>query len=283
VTTMTSTTPTSSTTAAAGTSSILNVADLNVDYITRRGTKRVVKDMTFTVEPGQMVGLVGESGSGKSSAMHAVAGLPRAVKAKITGSVDLAGTNVLTAKHRELKKVHGPVLGFIGQNPFGCLHPIVSIGKQFHIVLKTHGRTKSKKQSLELATAALDSVGIPNPERVLSGYAHQLSGGMAQRVVIAMATVLRPKLLIADEPTTALDPTVQVQILDVLTELRLTEKVAVLIVTHDLGVVANYCQKVLVMNTGELVEQGSVDKLFTNPDHPYTRELLVDEAAAVTA
>ena len=234
--------------------------------------------MSFVVEDGHMVGLVGESGSGKSAAMHAIAGLPRSVKAKITGSAELQGRNLLTASSGELRKIHGTGLGFIGQNPFGCLHPILSIDKQFHIVLKTHKKSRSKAQSHEIAASALDSVGIPNPGRVLSGYAHQLSGGMAQRVVIAMATVLSPELLIADEPTTALDPTVQVQILDLLTELRLTRNMSILIVTHDLGVVANYCQKVLVMNTGELLEQGSVEMMFSTPEHPYTRELLLEEA-----
>ncbi len=260
---------------------MLTVSDLDVDYITRRGTNRVVSDMNFTVDDGQMVGLVGESGSGKSAAMHAVAGLPRSVKARITGTVELQGRDILTASSRDLRRIHGTVLGFIGQNPFGCLHPILSIGRQFHIVLKTHGRTRSSAQSHDIAAAALDSVGIPNPARVLSGYAHQLSGGMAQRVVVAMATVLSPEVLIADEPTTALDPTVQVQILDLLTELRLTRNMAILIVTHDLGVVANYCQKVLVMNSGQLLEQGSAEKLFSTPEHPYTRELLLEEAAEV--
>jgi ABC-type dipeptide/oligopeptide/nickel transport system ATPase component len=260
---------------------MFTVTDLTVDYVTRRGTARVVDGMSFTLESGQMLGLVGESGSGKSAAMHAVAGLPRSVMAEITGSAMLEGTDLVTASRRGLKKVHGPRLGFIGQNPFGCLHPILSIATQFHIVLKTHKRTRSRKQSHELAAAALDSVGIPDPGRVLDGYAHQLSGGMAQRVVIAMATVLSPRLLIADEPTTALDPTVQVQILDVLTELRAKEDVAVLIVTHDLGVVANYCQDVLVMKSGTVVEQGPVAKLFTAPEHPYTRELLLEDASEV--
>lgn len=261
---------------------MLTVEDLNVDYTTRRGTKRVVHDMNFTIGAGEMVGLVGESGSGKSAAMHAVAGLPRSVKATITGRVDLDETDLLSASTREMKKVHGPVLGFIGQNPFGCLHPILTIEKQFHLVLTTHGRSRSRAQTRELALAALDSVGIPNPQRVLGGYAHQLSGGMAQRVVIAMATVLKPRLLIADEPTTALDPTVQIQILEVLTELRRSQNVAILIVTHDLGVVANYCQQVLVMKDGRLVEQGNVQKLFTSPDHPYTRELLLETVGATS-
>lgn len=260
---------------------MFTVSDLTVDYVTRRGTNRVVDDMNFTLEPGQMLGLVGESGSGKSAAMHAVAGLPRSVKAEVGGAAILDDIDLIAASRRELKQVHGPRLGFIGQNPFGCLHPILSIADQFHIVLKTHKRSPSRRQSDELAAAALDSVGIPDPGRVLGGHAHQLSGGMAQRVVIAMATVLKPSLLIADEPTTALDPTVQVQILDVLTDLRTKDDVAILIVTHDLGVVANYCQDVLVMKSGVVVEQGPVTKLFTAPEHPYTRELLLEDATKV--
>jgi ABC-type dipeptide/oligopeptide/nickel transport system ATPase component len=252
---------------------MLEVIDLNVTYITRRGSARVVQGVNFTVQDGQISGLVGESGSGKSAAIHALARLPRSVRTVVTGSVLLNGRDLLTAAPRDLRRMHGGELGFVGQNPFGCLHPTVQLTKQFHNVLKAHGRTSSRAESRQLAGDSLRAVGIEDPERVLGGYAHQLSGGMAQRTVIAMATVLRPKLLIADEPTTALDPTVQIQILDVLQKLRHEQAMSVLMVTHDLGVVANYCDQALVMKSGRVVEQGPVAMLFESPEHPYTREL----------
>lgn len=258
-------------------SAIFRVEHVGVSYVTRAGEKSVVRDVSFTVDRGTMVGLVGESGSGKSALVHAVAALPRAVRAVVTGSVELAGRNVLEASGKDLRSLHGPEIGFVGQNPFGCLHPILPLGKQFHHVLKAHGRTKSRADSHAQAEAALEGVGIHRAPRVLSGYAHELSGGMAQRVVIAMATMLRPALLIADEPTTALDPTVQVQILDLLDALRRQHDMAILVVTHDLGIVANYCQSALVMKDGVVVEQGAVEALFQHPAHPYTRELLTGE------
>ena len=259
---------------------LLEVGDLTVTYTTRGGSSTVVSGMSFGLDHGELVGLVGESGSGKSAAIHAIAGLPRPVKTTITGAVRLDGQDVLTMSHKELRQIHGTELAFVGQNPFGCLQPTLALHKQFHNVLKAHRRTGSKAQSRTKAEAALEAVGIPEPNRVLRGYAHQLSGGMAQRVVIAMATVLEPRLLFADEPTTALDPTVQVQILDVLAGLRDQRGTAILIVTHDLGVVAQYCSRAMVMHDGRMVEEGSVSALFDAPKHPYTQELLGADLAA---
>ena len=260
---------------------VLRVGDLAVCYLTRTGPKTVVRDVSFTVDSDTMVGLVGESGSGKSALVHAVAGLPRSVTAVVTGSVELEGEDLLHASPRAMRRIHGTRIGFVGQNPFGCLHPILPLHKQFHHVLKAHGKARSRADSRAQAAAALDAVGIQQPERVLAGYAHELSGGMAQRAVIAMATVLRPRLLIADEPTTALDPTVQVQILDLLDSLRLQQHMAVLVVSHDLGLVANYCQTALVMKDGRVVEQGAVRDLFENPKHPYTAELFAEETGGL--
>lgn len=257
---------------------LLTVSDLNITYHTRDGDRPVVIDANFEVKEAEIVGLVGESGSGKSALVHAIAALPRPVAATIRGQIRLGDVDMISSSHRMLRAVHGTRLGFVGQNPFGCLHPTIRIGKQFHTVLAAHKRTNSRSDSLRKAEAALESVGIRDPRRVLSGYANQLSGGMAQRVVIALATILEPKFFIADEPTTALDPTVQVQILDVLRGLRTDVGMSIFMVTHDLGVVANYCDKALVMRSGEIVEQNTVLQLFTSPDHPYTRELLdVDE------
>ena len=259
---------------------MLKVEDLNVTYVSRSGDHAVVRDVSFELNEGEMVGLVGESGSGKSAAIHAIACLPRPVKSVITGRAELAGRDLLTLTRRQVRSLHGTQLGFVGQNPFGCLQPTLTLHKQFHNVLKAHERTTSKVDSRRQALMALESVGIPEPDRVLAGFAHQLSGGMAQRVVIAIATILRPKLLIADEPTTALDPTVQIQILDVLADLRAQQGTTVLIVTHDLGVVATYCSRALVMKSGLIVEEGAIETLFENAAHPYTRELFADDLPA---
>lgn len=252
---------------------ILAVQDLKVVYTTRHQSNVVVRDVSFDVDTAQIVGLVGESGSGKSAAIHAIARLPRPVQTTVTGTVVLGGRDLLTVGRKELRRLRGTHLGFVGQNPFGFLHPTLRVGKQFHDMLRAHGRTRSKAESYAIARTALESVGIHAADQVVNGYAHQLSGGMAQRVVIAMATVMHPKLLIADEPTTALDPTVQIQILDLLARLRDEQGMSILIVTHDLGVVANYCQNALVMKSGSVVEQGPVGQLITAPTHPYTREL----------
>jgi len=254
--------------------SLLTVENLSIDYHTRDGDLRVVDDISFHVNEAEIVGLVGESGSGKSAVIHAVAGLPRNVIATSHGRVTIDGSDMLTAGHRELRALHGSRIGFVGQNPFGSLHPTLKISTQFHNVLKAHGKTSSRRESFELATETLKLVGIREPERVLRGYANQLSGGMAQRVVIGIAAVLKPRFFIADEPTTALDPTVQIQILEVLRGLRESLGMSILIVTHDLGVVANYCDRMLVMRSGSLLEQGAVRDLFSDATHPYTRELL---------
>ena len=256
---------------------MLEVNELCVTYVSRGGTNQVVRDLSFSLGAGEMVGLVGESGSGKSAAIHAIAALPRPVKSVITGAVHLNGRDLLSLPPKQVRQIHGTELGFVGQNPFGCLQPTLALHKQFHNILKAHRRTSSKADSRRQAQAALEGVGILEPDRVLRGYAHHLSGGMAQRVVIAMATALRPRMLIADEPTTALDPTVQIQILDVLSDLRDREGTTLLIVTHDLGVVAAYCSRVLVMKSGLVVEQGDVQTLFETPAHPYTRELFAQE------
>ncbi|WP_245589773.1 ABC transporter ATP-binding protein [Amycolatopsis balhimycina] len=256
---------------------VLSVEDMTVTYRTRRGSNVVVDNMNLEIGDAEFVGLVGESGSGKSAAIHAIARLPRPVESTVAGQIHLSGVDMLAARGEQLRQLRGTTLGFVGQNPFGSLHPTLRISRQFHNVLRAHRKTSSKSESFRLAKEALDSVGIVAVDKVLNGYAHQLSGGMAQRVVIAMATMLGPKLLIADEPTTALDPTVQVQILDLLARLRDEMHTSVLIVTHDLGVIANYCDHALVMKSGSVVEQSSVSTLFTDPTHQYTRELFADD------
>jgi ABC-type dipeptide/oligopeptide/nickel transport system ATPase component len=258
---------------------ILQVTSLGVSYVTHAGSKTIVSGVSFTADSATMTGLVGESGSGKSATVHAIASLPRSVQAVVTGSVKLKDHDILGASQRNLRRIHGGEIGFVGQNPFGCLHPVLPLHKQFHYILEAHHKTKSRSDSRDQASAALESVGIRQPMRALDGYAHELSGGMAQRVVIAMATVLKPALLIADEPTTALDATVQVQILDLLDSLRKQDQMAILIVTHDMGVVANYCQSALVMKDGIVVEQGPIRGLYEHPSNPYTRELFTEDSA----
>lgn len=260
---------------------VLSVKDLGIEYLAKEGAKPIVSDISFDVEAGDMVSLVGESGSGKSALVHVIAALPRSVQSRVKGSVDLLGYDMINTPAKQLREMRGTRLGFVGQNPFGLLHPILPLERQFHHVLSAHKKTKSKADSAKLAEATLESVGIRDPRSVLKGYANQLSGGMAQRVVIGMATIMEPEILIADEPTTALDPTVQVQILDLIASLNRERGMTVLIVTHDLGVVANYCDKALVLMRGELVEEGSVSALFTDPKHPYTRELFLSTTERV--
>ncbi|UMG94706.1 ABC transporter ATP-binding protein [Nocardioides sp. TF02-7] len=182
--------------------------------------------------------------------------------------------DLLAAKPAKMREIRGNRIGFVAQNPFGSLNPIYSIERQFRELHKAHGRKLSKAENREVALGMLEGVGIVNPARVLDGYAHQLSGGMAQRVVIALATTLSPELLIADEPTTGLDATVQAQIMDLMAKVVVEEQRSMLLVTHDLGVIAQYCHRVVVMYDGLVVEQGDVMDVMVDPQHDYTKKLI---------
>lgn len=252
---------------------VLEVEGLTTRFFTRRGAVQAVNDVSFSVPRRGITGIVGESGCGKSATIRSILGLVPSPGKVVAGQARLEGRDLLAMSPRELRDVRGSSIGFVAQNPFGALNPILRIRKQFHKVISSH-RDVSQDESLEIAREQLRHVGIPGVDRVLDGYAHELSGGMAQRVVIGMALSLDPRLVIADEPTTALDVTIQRQILDLIRELVLSEDRSMLLVTHDLGVVAQYCDAVVVMYAGKVVETGPVRDVFAAPAHPYTLALL---------
>jgi peptide/nickel transport system ATP-binding protein len=257
------------------TQTLLKVDELAVEFVGHKSTVHAVNGVNLSVNAGEIVGIVGESGCGKSTAVKGILGLLQAPGRVSGGSATFAEHgDLLAMKNKDLRQIRGADIGYVAQNPFGSMNPIYSIEKQFRNILRAHGEPSSKKEARERALQMLTNVGIAGPERVLNGYAHQLSGGMAQRVVIAMAMLLEPELIIADEPTTGLDVTVQRQILDLLREKIVNSSRGILLVTHDLGVIAQYCHRVVVMYAGKVVESGSVDTVFGNPAHPYTAALL---------
>jgi peptide/nickel transport system ATP-binding protein len=258
---------------------MLEVRGLTTQYLTARGIVHAVNDVSFSVPAKTMVGLVGETGSGKSATIRSVVGLLRRPGRVVAGSAELEGTDLLALRRHELRRLLGSRIGYVGQNPFASLNPVLRLDQQFRHVVNAHRKARAAEVH-ELAHQRLLQVGIREPDRVLKGYAHELSGGMAQRVVIAMATLLDPRLIIADEPTTALDLTVQRQLMDLLRRLMDVESCSVLLVTHDLGVVAQYCDRVEVMFGGQIVESGNVRQVFGQPAHPYTAALI---ASAPTA
>jgi len=253
---------------------LLEVRDLTVDFV-RRGEKpfTAVDGVSFDVEPGQTVGLVGESGCGKSVTSLAIMRLLAKRGNKVSGSVRFEGTDLLSLSDKDMRDRRGRDLGMVFQDPLSSLNPVIPIGLQITEVLERH-RGMSRKAASTEATDLLDKVGIPDPSRRLSEYPHQLSGGMRQRALIAIALACRPRLLIADEPTTALDVTIQAQILALLRELVQDTGTALIMITHDLGVVAGLCDEVNVLYGGKIVERGERHQLFAAPRHPYTHGLL---------
>ncbi|MET9573285.1 ABC transporter ATP-binding protein [Streptomyces virginiae] len=251
---------------------LLAVRDLRVTFTTPRGTVRAVDSVGFTVEAGRTLGIVGESGSGKSVTSLAVMGLHRGA-VEVAGSVALAGRELTGLAERELGKVRGRRMAMIFQDPLSSLHPYYTVGEQIAEHFRVHfraGRAAARRRAVDM----LGEVGIPEPARRAGEYPHQFSGGMRQRAMIAMALACEPDLLIADEPTTALDVTVQAQILELIARLQQERGLGVVMITHDLGVVARVAHDVLVMYGGRAVEQAPVDALFADPAHPYTRGLL---------
>lgn len=254
---------------------VLDVENLAVTINTPDGVVNPVKGIDLQVRRGEIVGIMGESGCGKSTTIKAILRLLGANSTVTADRIDLVGHADLTSvNNKEIRAIRGRHIGFVAQNPFGSLNPIYSIERQFYELQKAHRTGVSKKESRQIASAMLAGVGIVAPERVLDGYAHQLSGGMAQRVVIALATTLGPGLLFADEPTTGLDATVQAQILDLISGLVASENRSMVLVTHDLGVIAQYCHKAVVMYAGEVVEAGDVHDVMVDPQHPYTQKLV---------
>ena len=252
-------------------SELLRVENLRVAFETDAGEVPAVRGVDFAIRAGETVALVGESGCGKSvSAMSLV----RLTSGRISaGAIRFQGQDLQALSEPEMRRVRGAQIGMIFQEPMTSLNPVFTIGRQIEEVLVLHQKLSAqaaRAQALEL----LSRVGIPSPERRAQQYPHELSGGMKQRVMIAMAIACRPKLLIADEPTTALDVTIQAQIMELLRSLKQEFGMAVLLITHDLGVVAHFAQRVLVMYAGKIVEQGTVRDIFKRPAHPYTRALL---------
>lgn len=256
------------------THALLSVRDLRVTF-QRSGEKPfvAVDGVSFDVRPGETVGLVGESGCGKSVTSLAIMGLLPRRGVAVEGEVNFQGTNLLTQPAEKMRDRRGRDLGMIFQDPLSSLNPVISIGIQVTEVLERH-RGLSRKAAMPIARDMLDKVGIPDPDRRLKDYPHQLSGGMRQRALIAMALACQPRLLIADEPTTALDVTIQAQILALLKELVQDTGTALVMITHDLGVVAGLCDRVNVLYGGKIVERGDRHPLFASPRHPYTAGLL---------
>ena len=261
-------------TAYVPTSALLDVKGLKTYFFTRDGVVRAVDGVSFSVARGETLAIVGESGCGKSvtslSILRLIASPPGRT---VEGSVVFEGRDLLELSEAEMRKVRGDAISMIFQEPMTSLNPVLTIGRQIAEVLILH-RGLSREDAMRSAVEMLRLVKIPEPERRVGEYPHQLSGGMRQRVMIAMALACEPRLLIADEPTTALDVTIQAQILDLMRELKARTGAAIMLITHDLGVVAEMAQRVVVMYAGRKVEEGPVEALFANPRHPYTRGLL---------
>jgi peptide/nickel transport system ATP-binding protein len=251
----------------------LSVRDLRVHFPTDDGIVKSVDGLSFEVERGQILGIVGESGSGKSVTSQAILGLHKGSRAQITGEIWLDGQELVSASEAHMRSLRGEEMAMIFQDPLSALHPFYSVGAQISEAYRVHNHV-SKKQAKDRTLEMLGRVGIPNPRSRYDAYPHQFSGGMRQRAMIAMALVCDPKLLIADEPTTALDVTVQAQILELMKDLQREFNSAIILITHDLGVVAETCDSVVVMYGGQCVEQGAVNDIFYRPEMPYAWGLL---------
>ncbi len=260
---------------------ILSFVDFKLNFDTFDGVYQAIDGISFDLNPGESLGIVGETGCGKSVTAKSIMGLLPSPPAEVAGGdIWFDGRNLLKEKSSTLKSIRGNEISMIFQDPMTYLNPVFTIGKQIVDVIMAHqkrgnhDRKLNSKQAFEYGMELLDKVHLPNPRRQMESYPHELSGGMRQRVLIAMALSGEPKLLIADEPTTALDVTIQAQILELIRELREQLNLSVIIITHDLGVVATVCDRVLVMYAGQIVEDASIKQLFDNPAHPYTRGLL---------
>lgn len=251
---------------------LLSVESLNVKFATQTGEVAAVRDVSFSIPEGGTLGLVGESGSGKSATSLAIMRL-LPPQAKITGRISFNGQDLLSLDSVSMRRIRGSGISMIFQEPMTALNPVMRVGDQVAEAVLAH-QSVSGREAWSRAVVALREVAIPDPERRAKDYPHQLSGGQRQRVMIAMALANNPRLLIADEPTTALDVTVQAQILDLLRDLRHQHKLAVLFISHDLGVISRIADHVAVMYAGEIVEMGSVEQIFSAASHSYTRGLI---------
>ena len=253
---------------------LLEVRDLQVSFFTPAGEVKAVNGISYDVNYNEVMGVVGESGSGKSVEAYSIIGLLQNPGKVIGGSITFEGQDVLAKTPAEMVNFRGNEVAMIFQNPMTCLNPVYTIGNQLVEALKAHDKNISKEEAQKRAMEMLEEVGINNVEKRMKQYPHELSGGMRQRIMIAMALVCNPKLLIADEPTTALDVTIQAQILDLMRKLKEEMDMSIMLITHDLGVVAEMADYVVVMYAGNVVEKGKVLDIFQNPMHPYTIGLL---------
>lgn len=253
--------------------SFLKVTNLAVEFTIDKKTIRPIGGVSFEMEAGEVLGMVGETGSGKSLTAHAIMGLTPLVGGKVTGSVQFGDKDLLTISSEEMQSIRGAKISFIPQNPMTSLDPVYRVGDQIVEGLRKHIRI-DKREAKQRVLDLMDKLHIPTPSRVYMQYPHQLSGGLKQRIVIAIGLVTNPRLLIADEPTTALDVTVQAQIMRLFKNETIAKGIGLLLITHDLGVVAQVCDKVAVMYAGNLVEYGEIQTVFKDPKHPYTKALL---------
>ena len=253
---------------------LLEVKDLHVSFFTPAGEVKAVGGISYDLNYDEVMGIVGESGSGKSVEAYSIIGLLQSPGKVVGGSITLEGEDVLAKSKEEMIDLRGNKVAMIFQNPMTCLNPVYTIGNQLIEALKAHDKKVSKEEAAKRAMEMLELVGINNVEKRMKQYPHELSGGMRQRVMIAMGLICHPQLLIADEPTTALDVTIQAQILELMQELHKKLGMAIIMVTHDLGVIATMCDEIIVMYGGRVCERGTADEIFYNPSHEYTKGLL---------
>ena len=252
---------------------LLKIKNLTIEFHDTVPSTKIVEDISFSMEEGEILGIVGESGSGKTQTALSVMGLLGEYARMPKGESLFQGRDILQMPREELWNIRGREIGMIFQEPMTSLNPVMTIGAQVEEAMKIHSRFNARERK-ERALQMMQNVELPNPQLLYEKYPHQLSGGMRQRVMIAAALVMEPKLLIADEPTTALDVTIQVQILKLLQKINREQGTAVLFISHDLGVIRHLCSRVIVMNQGKAVEQGDVQEIFRHPSMEYTRKLL---------
>ena len=253
---------------------LLEVKDLKVAFFTPAGEVKAVDGISYNLGYNEVMGIVGESGSGKSVEAYSIIGLLQKPGKVVGGSITFDGQDLLSYDEEQMRNVRGKDISMIFQNPMTCLNPVYTIGNQLMEALQCHDDKITKEEAWKRAVHMLELVGINNAEKRMTQYPHEHSGGMRQRAMIAMALISEPKLLIADEPTTALDVTIQAQILDVMKDIQKRVNTSIIFITHNLGVVAEVCDKVSVMYAGKIVEQGDVNDIFYDPQHPYTKALL---------
>ncbi|MBP0726975.1 ABC transporter ATP-binding protein [Bacillus sp. RG28] len=253
---------------------LLKVEDLTIKFKSRQGVVQAVDSLSFELAQGSSLGIVGESGSGKSVTSLAIMGLLQNANSEITGKIDFDGVDLLKLSAEEMRKIRGKSVSMIFQEPMTSLNPLHTCGKQIMEPILVHQKDVSKRDAKNYAIEMLRMIGIPSPEQRFHEYPHQMSGGMRQRIMIAIALACNTKLLIADEPTTALDVTIQAQILDLMNSLKKKRDMSIIMITHDLGVVKEICEQVVVMYTGQIVEKSPTELVFNDPLHPYTKGLL---------